>query len=373
MQHHVVRPSPAGGAFLLADRRLRSLAGSWTRQTILLWTVAACQALSFAISWPLWQIHASPPMLPAVPLPQINLGVPLQVSLIAAVMRPTVGVPAHAVLLGYAMLVDQTRLQPEFISLALLLWGCLPSHRATMLARAHLISLWIFSGLNKLLSPGFMSGTAQWMLSAYLQSPPVWLRDNVGFVVVIAEMSLGVLAIFPRTRKAVGILACIVHLNILLVLSPWGHDWNEVVWPWNVALAVAGLCLIAPWREGLPESIRRSGRSVGVGLVGLMVLPAGFYLLVVDAYVAHNLYTSNTPQAMVCDARNRCDTGGLTGASWQAFNVPLPPEHRIFRASFAQTCRQGDRLVVTDSRVVARWLGRDVVTTLCPARHPDGG
>ena len=353
------------GPLLAADRIVRSLAGLWTRQTMLLWTVAACQSISFALSWPLWQVHTSPPMLPAVPLPQVNLGVPLQLSLVAAVVRPRVGVPLHSLLLSYAMLVDQTRIQPEFISLALLLWGCLPGYRAKMLARAHLISLWIFSGLNKLLSPGFMTGTAQWMLGVYLPAPPTWLHDNAGYVVVIAEAGLGILSLFPATRKLAGVLAVVVHLNILFVLSPWGHNWNTVVWPWNAALAISGLCLIAPWREGMIESLRRCGRIVGAGLVGLMVMPAGFYLLIVDAYVAHNLYTSNTPEATVCDARDRCDNDRLTDASRRAFNVPLPPEHRIFEASFARTCRRGDRLTIRDSRLVARWLGRDRVTIRC--------
>ena len=354
------------GSSLLAERRAHRLAELLASQKSLLWIVAACQSISLMISWPLWQIHTSPPMLPAAPLPNVNFGMPLQASLVAAVVRPSVGVPLHTLLLAYAMLVDQTRLQPEFISLALLLWGCLPSHRAMMLARAHLISLWIFSGLNKLLSPWFMNGTAQWMLSAYVTGAPFWLRDNFGFVVVVAEASLGILSLFPQTRRFVGILALVVHFNILLVLSPFGKNWNHVVWPWNVALAISGFVLISSWRKGIVESLQQCGHVVFIGLVFLMLMPMGFYLLVVDAYVAHNLYTSNTAHEIVCNAQNRCNAGGLTQTSWRAFNVPLPPEHRLFESYFAQTCQPGDHLTVLDSRMLARWLGRDRLTTACP-------
>jgi hypothetical protein len=305
-------------------------------------------------------------MLPAIPLPAVDLGVPLQISLVAVVTRPRIGVPLHTALLAYATLADQTRLQPEFISLALLLWGCLPDYRAMMLARSHLISLWCFSGLNKLLSPEFMNRTAQWMLEAYQPEAPLWLHANFGYVVVIAEASLGILAIFPQTRKLLGILAVIVHANILFVLSPFGHDWNQVVWPWNVALAASGFCLIANWRESLNESLRRCGRAVRIGLILLMVVPAGFYLLITDAYVAHNLYSSNTPSETVCNGQNRCATGVLALSAWKAFNVPLPPEHRLFESYFLQICRAGDRLTVKDSRLLARWLGRDQVTPPCP-------
>jgi hypothetical protein len=139
-----------------------------------------------------------------------------------------------------------------------------------------------------------------------------------------------------------------------------------VVWPWNLALAAAGYCLISNWQEGLFESLRRCGRVVGSGLIILMLSPAGFYLLIVDAYVAHNLYTGNTPVEMVCTAPNRCNTGGLTLSSWRAFNVPLPPEHRVFESYFFQICKPGEQLTVMDSRLVARWLGRDRLTVNCP-------
>jgi hypothetical protein len=59
--------------------------------------------------------------------------------------------------MAYAVLIDQTRLQPEIVSLIFLLWGTLPDPNLKTLARAHLIALWCFAGLNKLLSPAFMN------------------------------------------------------------------------------------------------------------------------------------------------------------------------------------------------------------------------
>src|SRR5262245_15652377 len=46
------------------------------------WLVVGCQAATLLITWPLWQVHASPPMLPALPLPAFDLGPLLLLSLV---------------------------------------------------------------------------------------------------------------------------------------------------------------------------------------------------------------------------------------------------------------------------------------------------
>jgi hypothetical protein len=52
----------------------------------------------------------------------------------------------------------------------------------------------------------------------------------------LGEMAIGFLLIWPATRRwgIIGVFA--LHGYILLVLSPLGLNWNNVVWPWNVAM-----------------------------------------------------------------------------------------------------------------------------------------
>jgi hypothetical protein len=322
------------------------------------WLVVGCQAATLLITWPLWEVHASPPMLPALPLPPFDLGPLLLLSLLLILIAPKPGIIVHTVIVLYAMIIDQTRIQPEIVSLIFLLWGTLPNPNAKALARAHLISLWLFAGINKLLSPAFLHGTAQWILAGLVRRPPAWLENNIGYVIALTEFGTGVLAIFPRTRKLAGIVAFGLHIGILVDLSPLGHGWNQSVWPWNLALALAGFALISPWQESPLRSLAQCNRLVRPLIVLLVIAPAGFYVGVTDAYLAHNLYSSNVPTAS--------STALSPNATWDAFNVPLPPEHRLFEQYFRLTCSPGDKMTIEDTRWWFRRQGLEEVHLTCP-------
>jgi hypothetical protein len=294
-----------------------------------------------------------------MPLPAVDVGSVLLASLVLIVLMPIPGMVLHTGLLIYAIVIDQTRLQPEIVSLTLLMWGSLPMSTARAFAQAHLVSLWFFAGFHKLLSANFLHGTAQWMLAAMPLNPSRWLEARIGYIIALTEIALGVLAIIPRTRPVAAVLAFVVHAGILYVLMPTGHDWNEAVWPWNVVLAFSGFAIILPWKASPGRTLARCGRLARPLVVLLAVAPLGFYVGVTDAYLAHHLYSSNTATAY--------STALSPQATWSAFNVPLPPEHRLFEQYFRETCRQGDRLTIVDTRwwYEVRDLGRQEFT--CPS------
>jgi hypothetical protein len=324
------------------------------------WIVVSCQAATLLITWPLWQVHTVTPMLPVLPLPYFDMGLILLLSLGVIIVAPRTGIIAHTILMIYALLIDQTRLQPEVVSLLFLMWGTFPNPSAKLLGRSHLLAMWLFAGFNKLLSPGFMLGTAQWMLQGLIRNPPTWLDQNFGYVIVLAESGTGLLALFPRTRKLAGLTAFMLHIGILLDLSPVGHNWNQAVWPWNVALAFAGFALIAPWKESLFQDWKKQRWLVRLLVIYILIAPAGFYFGITDAYLAHNLYTSNTASAST--------SGGLVSPNitWSVYNVPFPPEHRLFEQMFNLTCRPGDEMYIGDLRWWFRIQGLDQRTLTCP-------
>lgn len=313
---------------------------SWL--TIFRWLLVGCQAVTLVVTWPLWQVRTMPPMLPAVSLPSFDMGWLLLASLAVILVRPRVGLILNSLIFIYAILIDQTRLQPEVVSLLLLMWGTLGDASALAVGRGHLIALWIWAGANKLLSPLFMQSTAGWMLDGLLPSAPDWLRVNAGYLIGGAELAVGVLAIFPRTRRLAGVIAFGLHTGILLTLSPLGHNYNPAVWAWNFGLALAGLAFIGSWREPMIGSLKVCKRWVVVLVLFLLVSPFGFYVGLLDAYLSHNLYSSNVPQAQT--------TALDPGITWQLLNVPLPPERRLFEAFFRQTCKVGDVMVIRDTR-----------------------
>jgi hypothetical protein len=325
------------------------------------WLVAACQGATLLITWPLWQVHVSPPMLPVLALPRVDMGLVLLASLALVFVRASLGVALHATLLGYAVLLDQTRIQPQIVSQALLLWGTLPSPTARAVGRAHLVALWSWAAVSKLLSPAFLTTAGFSAFFALVPTALSWVRPAGGYLMALTELGAGVLAIFPRTRRWAGTLAFILHAWIVVTMASVSWTWNQAVWPWNVALAFAGLALIAPWKEPLRQTICESPMLGRFVIIGLLVSPAGWFVGITDAYLAHHLYSGDVPRAR--------STALGTGATWGAFRVPLPPEHRIFEQYFRLTCKAGDELTVTDARWWFRARGLEKRRLTCPADH----
>ena len=226
------------------------------RALILFATIA-----SVMLTWPLWSLRAQPPLLPAIGLPPISLGLPLIVACLAALRAPRAGAIVVTALLAYGMATDQTRMQPEFFSLPILLWGSLPSDGARLVARAHLISLWFFAGLHKALSPAFLSDMGPYLFRSLRVPPPEQVIALASMAVIVMELGTAMLAILPQTRKIAAWTAFLLHVGTVIVFAAQETPWNTAVWPWNLVLATGGFALIAPWRTGLAASIHSARRG----------------------------------------------------------------------------------------------------------------
>jgi len=264
-----------------------------------------------------------------------------------ALVSPRVGATVVTVLIAYGMVTDQTRMQPEFFSLPLLLWSSLPSAGARLVGRVSLISLWFFAGLHKVLSPDFMNDAGPRLVMAL---PIALAHEIVPFAAVgipALEMGTAALAVVPATRRLAAWSALALHAGILFAFSPFVEARNVAVWPWNIALACSGFALIAPWKTPPLASLLAVPTLPRLFAVLIAVAPAGYYLGIVDAYPAHHLYSAGTASATVyCPAGCRPEQD--LNASWHYFNVPLPPEPRLFEATFSATCAPGDVLRIRD-------------------------
>jgi hypothetical protein len=227
--------------------------------------VAAAQAATIAITWPLWQVRGWPPVLPIAPLPALSFGWALLASLALALRWPRLGSGLHAALLLLAIVCDQTREQPQVLSLALLLWSTSAARGARTIGALHLAALWFWSGLGKLTSPRFLGEGGAWLLGDAVapgSAPAVIAAVLVGAV----EVALALLALLPVTRARARWLACALHAGILVYLAL--RAVNPSVWPWNAALAVLapvllGDCVGSARAPSCCGSTGRSSASVG--------------------------------------------------------------------------------------------------------------
>jgi hypothetical protein len=328
--------------------------------------VVCALVLTVVMTWPLWSWRSSPPLFPLAPLPAFPLGTALIVGSVGALRSPRTGAIVVTVVMAYGMAVDQTRMQPEFISLPLLLWGSLPGAASRLVGRAHLISLWFFAGLHKLVSPTFLTDAGPRLVT---WAPVPWSERGAQIAaagIIVLEIGTALMALAPPTRRFAAWSALALHSGILLALSPIGAERNEAVWPWNVALAVSGFALIAPWAGG-PLRTFASAPLAGKVVAALLVLaPLGYYAGIVDAYPAHHLYSGGTARATVyCPAGCRPEQD--LNATWHALHVPLPPQRRLFLGQFAATCAPGDMLRIEDPYPAPWDRRRNEGPIACPA------
>jgi hypothetical protein len=342
---------------MTADLRARygtvlTLAAPERRYHLLCAVAAVAQIVTLRWTWDLWSNRSAPPNLPVVEmLSSVSWGPLLVVLCIATAVVPRWGGPAFGIALALACLGDQMRLQPGVLSVAVLMIAPAFGEGGRAIARWHLCSLWLWAGLHKMLSPGW-----NWLGASFIAESlgqPGW-RELIAVMVPLSELVLGITAMWSRLWKVTGVGAVLLHVGVLVSLSPIFGDWNSSVWPWNATVAVAAPLLFLAQREGAEFPTRAIKAVAAV----LLAYPALFYVGLVDAYISHNLYSANTASAKICGG------GKCTGAvfdTWDELNVPFPPEPRLFRQTFHIVCDHGDVLVITGKRT--RLTGKPSIYT----------
>ena len=315
--------------------------------------LVAAQVATVLLTWRVWEFRSYPPMLPLFDLPAVHAGWPMLASLAAALRWPRVGVPLHTLVLGLAIVADQSRMQPHVISLATLLWGTIGLPGVLVVARAALASLWTYAGIHKLTSTAYFTVSGDWLLRALWPDGPAWVGPMLAAAVAGTELFLGLACFVPRLRKPAAVIAVAFHLATFAVLAFRLH-WDAPVWPWNLALAAAGPGLLLPWRgQGLGVDFALAPRPARITAVALLLLPAGYWLGVVDAFLAHCVYADNRPKAYVCTTFSRTDLEGIC----RRLGVVLPPAHRLYGPFFHGIGRSGEWLEIEDPRWIARMRG----------------
>jgi hypothetical protein len=363
------------------------------------------QALAIVLTWHLWQVRTAvgdAPNLPVidahwVELVQFGFGWPLLASLVLALVWPKIGIAAHCLLLVLAIALDQMRIQPEFVSIGILLVGTLPGEGPRRLARCHLISLWFWAGLHKLFSAGYWYDTGPRMWTDTIGGLSREVAVGLAVATAVFELSLGMLACDRRARRYIPWLAALLHLGILVSLII--QRWNPAVWPWNVAVVAAAIELFSQEQEASDrkQETGDNGRwakwSWRIAAAIALLHPGLYYVGLTDAYLSWCVYSSNTPEAKVyargADARldaaiaagRPLDRSTLDNVLRQAvgqelpfkhyasIKVPFSPAPRLFEQYFRKVGRPGEMLVIHDSRLISVWRKRDrIVLVMTPDR-----
>ena len=316
--------------------------------SFLLLTVIA-QAATVFITWDVWQVRelsAAIPNLPWLPdTPQFNFGYVLIATLVVTLISPrNLGLLIHLIFLTIAIASDQLRCQPQIIAIAVLMTACVFANLKRITVW-YLVAMWLWAGTHKLLSPDWLGEVSYYML---LRNEFDWgsfhawdFHYSFAIVVAVAELGLGLIA-WRRPRIAAPI-CFISHLGIAGFLI--FIDWNFSVLPWNFCTAFVGAWLL--WTiDKADSSLRLPASKVSQAVViALLIIPIGFYFGFVRHSLAHVLYSSNFPDAVIttADGARKCE--GI-----KELRVPFPHEKMAFLDLFNLTGRPGQKLAIREYR-----------------------
>ena len=316
----------------------------WTRYALLCIAVLA-QLATLLITWELWEVRTTPPNLPVVPWPQFGVSVLMLVSLIGVLIDPLRGFVLHLGLMVFACLMDQYRMQPQFLANAALMLATL-GLRGQFVCYWFLAAMWFWAGLHKLLSPDwFTHGSYRLLAKAnFGRDESLAMQHSFATIVAMSEMGLGIVALLRVRLAAIGCLA--LHLGIVAMLIV--INWNFSVIPWNLGTAIVGFWVLWTFRDrdesGKPQSKRFPAFQTVVASA-LFVLPIGFYFGVFDHGYANVLYSDSLPRGLITSPDKLEKIRG-----WDAIHVPFPSERRLLRQYFECVASSGDKLHIRDPR-----------------------
>jgi hypothetical protein len=139
-------------------------------------------------------------------------------------------------------LLDQIRLQPWIYqfgfllaALALFSWDSDDvegREQALNIARLIVATTYIFSGLQKL-NFNFINIDFPWIVEPITDAFPAarGALYALGVAAPFIQVGFGVGLLTRKFRRVSLILAVSMHAFILAMFGPFGHNWNDVVWP----------------------------------------------------------------------------------------------------------------------------------------------
>lgn len=209
-------------------------------------------------------------------------------------------------------LLDQTRWQPwsyQFgfllAALALFSWDSDDidgQKRILNIARLIVATTYVFSGLQKL-NLNFINYDFPWIVEPITNAFPA-ARDllyALGVAAPFIQIGFGVGLLTTKYRMVSLILAVSMHAFILAMFGPFGHNWNNVVWPWTAALAGIDLLLFTSKQKFSVRGILWGNRHpyhVCV-LVLFAILPFLSFFNLWDSNLSSALYSGNLTEATI--------------------------------------------------------------------------
>jgi hypothetical protein len=242
--------------------------------------------------------------------------------------------------------------------LSIYLIGTLKNFSHTQLldtARIIISGIYLWSGIQKV-NWIFMSELFPYFTQPVWEIAPKYLLSaflTLGLVAPFLEIAIALGLLYKPTRKIAILGAAGMLLLVLTCLGPFGHNWNSVVWPWNIVMFLTVVTLFWNTECSLSEFVsRQKNNLIGVAaFILIWILPIGNMFAVVDHYLSWSLYSGRPVEAtltgdpMILQSLSPYSKeGNLAFINWSIgeINVVPYPEERVFTSIFKSVCTTYD-------------------------------
>jgi hypothetical protein len=310
---------------------------------------AACCLLSMALCYKLWLGERNFPVVPVFDfLPRLQHPFDFILPAVAFVLLLCIVFFRYAqkLIIAYICisillsLLDLNRWQPwfyqylmMFVALSFYNFRCdnvRLQNAITGVFKIMIAAIYFWSGLHKL-NPRFLSDTFPWLMEPVMSALKIDTMDGLIFLgkgFPLFETLTGICLLIPPIKKAAVICAVLMHVFILFVLSPFGHNYNPVVWPWNIAMILFVILLFFNDSKSMLTEMRTAFHythlKIVIALFVLMPLLNCFNLW--DSYLSHNLYSGNTSNG---DVYFTNDVKEHLASSVQSYVVSEPQQNTL--------------------------------------------
>lgn len=260
-------------------------------------------------------------------------------------------------------LLDQNRWQPWFYQYILMLFvvsffnfrcdDTKQQQAIVTIFKLMIAAVYFWSGLQKL-NPNFLTDTFPWLMEPITNHMAKGAINHftwLGNMFPIIEFLTGIALFITPVKRVAVIMLFGMHLFILFVLGPFGHNYNPVVWPWNVAMMSFAYILFYKSEEFKIQHIRNMlhYHTIKVVVFFFLLMPLFNFFNLWDSYLSNNLYSGNTsggviyvsdsvenklPEAIKPYSIGELNQNQITIKYWcmMELGVPAYPEKRNFEA-----------------------------------------
>lgn len=369
---------PIGYSVVAANRRV--LFDPLSRIFWLKTTVVLMFCVGLGMSSPLWIGPRTYPLAPVSHLLPSSI-YPIDLFLFAALFilagaiviltKPQKVIFTFLGIIIVFCLFDQTRWQPWvyqygflLAALALFSWDredTAGQKRALNIARLIVVTTYVFSGVQKV-NLNFFNSDFPWIVEPITNLLPAARMPlyALGIAAPFIQVGFAVGLLTKKFRRISLILAISMHAFILAMFGPFGHNWNNIIWPWTAAMALLDLLLFTSKQEFSIREIFWSARCPYHVCIFVMfaVLPLLSFFNLWDSYFSSALYSGNLTEGILyATDRGReslpasikaqlihtsPDTNVLNFQRWaiENLNVLPYPETRVYKQIAKAVCAQ---------------------------------